>query len=73
MASTSSSDTKIDNVLKVMERILEKINLNDRVPPRENQTNPQKRNRNPNIRRDLIKIGKDIMTNKLGLPSNKIM
>ena len=48
MASTSSSDTKIDNLVKVMERILEKINLNDRVPPRENQN----KNRNQNLRRD---------------------
>ena len=32
---TSTSDTKIDNLVKVMERMLEKINLNDRVPPRE--------------------------------------
>ena len=48
MASTSSSDTKIDNLVKVMERMLEKINLNDRVPPRENQN----KNRNQNLRRD---------------------
>ena len=31
---TSTSDTKIDNLVKVMERMIEKINLNDRVPPR---------------------------------------
>ena len=37
-----------------MERILEKINLTDRVPPRENQINPQNRYRNPNFRRDPI-------------------
>ena len=48
MASTSSSDTKIDNLVKVMERMLEKINLNDRVPPRENQNT----NRNQNLIRD---------------------
>ena len=41
MALTSSPDAKIDNLVRVMERILEKINLNDRVPPRENQNNPQ--------------------------------
>ena len=52
MASTSSSDAKIDNLVKVMERILGKINLNDRVPPIENQTNPKNRNRNPNLRID---------------------
>ena len=53
MASTSSFDAKIDNLVRVMERMLEKINLNDRVPPRENQTNPQNRNKKPNFRRDL--------------------
>ena len=46
--STSASDTKIDNLVKVMERMLEKINLNERVPLRENQN----RNRNQNLRRD---------------------
>ena len=54
MASTTSSDAKIDNLVRVMERMLEKINMNDRVPPRENQNNPQNRNRNPNFRRDPI-------------------
>ena len=48
MPSTSASYTKIDNLVKVMERMLEKINLNDRVPPRENQN----KNRNQNLRRD---------------------
>ena len=48
--STSTSDTKIENLVKVMERMLEKINLNDRVPPREPQNN-QNRNRNQNYRR----------------------
>ena len=43
--STSTSDTKIDNLVKVMEKMREKINLNDRVPPREPQNN-QNRNRN---------------------------
>ena len=54
MASTSSSNAKIDNLVRVMEIMLDKINLNDRVPPRENQINPQKINRNPNFRRDPI-------------------
>ena len=49
--STSTSDTKIDNLVKVMKRMLEKINLNDRVPPREPQNN-QNRNRNQNYRRE---------------------
>ena len=49
--STSTSDTKIDKLVKVMERMLEKINLNDRVPPREPQKN-QNRNRNQNYRRE---------------------
>ena len=54
MASTSSSTTKIENLVRVMERMLEKINLNDRVPPRENQINSQNKNINPNFRRDPI-------------------
>ena len=33
LPSTSTSDTRIDNLVKVMERMLEKINLNERVPP----------------------------------------
>ena len=37
-----------------MERMLQKISLEDRVPPRENQGNPQNRNRNPNFKRDHI-------------------
>ena len=49
--SASTSDTKIDNLVKVMERMLEKINLNDRVPPREPQNN-QNKNRNQNYRRE---------------------
>ena len=51
LPSTSNSDTKIDNLIKVMERMLEKINLNERVPPREPQNN-QNRNRNQNYRRE---------------------
>ena len=51
VTSNSSLDTKIDNLVKVMERMLEKINLNDRVPPREPQNN-QNRNRNQNFRRE---------------------
>ena len=73
MASTSSSDAKIDNLVRVMEKMLEKINLNDRMPPRENQKKPQNRNRNPILEETLIKIGKETMTNRLGLPFNKTM
>ena len=51
LPSTSASDTEIDNLVKVMERMLEKINLNDRVPPREPQNN-QNRNRNQNYKRE---------------------
>ena len=49
--STSTSDTKIDNLVRVMERMLEKINFKDRVPPREPQNN-QNRNINQNYRRE---------------------
>ena len=50
--STSSSDKKIDSLVRTMERMMEKISLNERTPPRENQVNPQNRNRNQNFRRD---------------------
>jgi len=52
VASTSSSDAKIDTLVRKMERIMEKISLNERTPPRENQFNPQNRNRNHNFRKD---------------------
>ena len=32
--------------------MMERINLSERTPPRENQPNPQNRNRNQNLRRD---------------------
>ena len=51
LPSISASDTKIDNLVKVMERMLEKINLSERLPPREPQNN-QNRNRNQNYRRE---------------------
>ena len=49
VASTSSSNAKTNNLVRVMERILEKINLNERKPSRENQNNLQNRNKNANI------------------------
>ena len=52
MASTSSSDSKIDSLVRKMERMMERIKLNEITPPKENQPNPQNRNRNPNFRRD---------------------
>ena len=36
MPSTSSSDSKIDNLVRTMERMMEKINLSERTPPRDN-------------------------------------
>ena len=35
-----------------MERMMERINLKERAPPRENQTNPQNKNRNQDFRGD---------------------
>ena len=52
MASTSSSDAKIDSLVRKMERMMERINLNEKKPPRENQPKPKNRNRNQNFRRD---------------------
>ena len=73
MASTSSSDVKINNLVRVMERMMEIINLSERKPPRENQENLQNRNRNPNFRRDPPQKYQETMTNKLGPLSKKIM
>lgn len=50
MASTS--DAKIDNLFKTMERMMERIILNEREPPRENEANPKNGNRSQNFRRD---------------------
>ena len=56
MPSTSSSDTKIDSLMRTVERMIEKINLNERTPPRENQDNTQNRNRALIFRRDTPQI-----------------
>ena len=42
--------------MRTMERMIERINLNERTPPRENQANPQNRNRAQNFRRDTPQI-----------------
>ena len=52
IASTSSSEAKIESLVRTMERMMERINLNERAPHRENQVNPQNRNRNQNFKRD---------------------
>ena len=48
MASTS--DAKIDSLVRTMERMMERINLNERETPMENQKNPQNRNINQKFR-----------------------
>ena len=48
--STSSDVAKIDSLDKIVEGMMERINLNERVSPRENQPTPQ--NRNQNTRRN---------------------
>ena len=73
MASTSSFDAKIDNLVRVMERMLEKVNLNDRVPPREKKSIPKTEIETQISEEIPSKIDKEIMTNKLGLPFNKTM
>ena len=52
MPLTSSFDAKIDNLVRTMERMMERINLSERTPLRENRENPKNRNMNPNFRRD---------------------
>ena len=36
MPSNSSSDSRIDNLVRTMERMLERINLNEKTPARDN-------------------------------------
>jgi hypothetical protein len=47
--STSSSDEKIDCLARVVERMMERLTVTERNPPRENQPSPQIQN--PNFRR----------------------
>jgi hypothetical protein len=48
--STSSSDAKLDSLARAMEKMMERLTITDRNPPRENQAAPQIRN--PNFRRN---------------------
>ena len=48
--STSSSDTKLDSLAREMERMMERLTIAERNPPRENQATPQIQN--PNFRRN---------------------
>jgi hypothetical protein len=48
--STSSSDAKLDSLAREMERMMERLTVAERNPPRENQPAPQIRN--PNFRRN---------------------
>jgi hypothetical protein len=48
--STSTADAKIDSLVRTMERMMERLEITDRNPPRENQPAPQIQN--PNFRRN---------------------
>jgi hypothetical protein len=48
--STSSSDAKLDSLTRAMERMMERLTIAERNPPRENQAAPQIQN--PNFRRN---------------------
>jgi hypothetical protein len=48
--SISTADAKIDSFVKTMERMMERLQITDRNPPRVNQPSPQIRN--PNLRRN---------------------
>ena len=52
--STSSLDAKIDSLAIAMERMMERLTIADRNPPRENQAAPQIQN--PNFRRNMPEI-----------------
>ena len=45
--STSTSNAKIDSLVRTMERMMDRINFNERTIPREDQPAPQNRNQNP--------------------------
>ena len=57
-ARPSTSDSKIDSMARTMERMMSKINMNERADPKENQTAPQNKNQNQNqkIRRNPTQI-----------------
>ena len=44
--STSSSDAKLYSLTRAMEKMMERLTITDRNPPRENQVSPQIRNLN---------------------------
>jgi hypothetical protein len=48
--STSSSYDKLDSIVKSMERMMERLTIADRNPPRENHPAPQIRK--PNFKRN---------------------
>jgi hypothetical protein len=48
--STSSSDAKLDSLTRVMERMMERLTIAERNPPRDNQATPPIWN--PNFRRN---------------------
>jgi hypothetical protein len=52
--STSFVDEKIDSLVRTMERMMDRLDIVDRTPPRENQPGPQIRN--PNFRRNQSQI-----------------
>ena len=52
--STFASDRKIDNLVRVVEKMMQRVKINDQVQMRENQNAPQ--NRNQNFRRNVPQI-----------------
>jgi hypothetical protein len=52
--STSSSDAKLDSLARAMERMMERLTITERNPPRDNQVAPPIQN--PNFRRNLPQI-----------------
>jgi hypothetical protein len=48
--STSTADAKIDSLVRTVGRLMERLEINDRNPPRENQ--PGSQIQNPNFRRN---------------------
>ena len=73
MPSTSSRDSKMENLVRTMEIMMERISMNERTPHRDNQKNPQNRNWNQNFRRDSPKKKPREVINKSDHPSKITM
>jgi hypothetical protein len=78
--STSTLDSKLNSLARAMERMMERLTVSEISPPRDNPPTPQVRN--PNFRRKLLKLDREILgikesrevwISRSDLPYKKIM